>query len=77
MVAGWHAIGSQHDRLIQGNFAKRKEVVAGVGFEPTASGPARGAAGNRSQPDRLIQGNFAKRKEVVAGVGFEPTTSGL
>ena len=69
----WDLLGETVDRQPW----RQVGMVAGVGFEPTASGPARGAAGNRSQPDRLIQGSFAKRKEVVAGVGFEPTTSGL
>jgi hypothetical protein len=54
---------------------EREEVlVAGVGFEPTTSGPGRMKKSARFC-SWLIGG--IRKKEVVAGVGFEPTTSGL
>jgi hypothetical protein len=54
-------------------------LVAGVGFEPTTSGPADEIGQlEKCQPDvGLIARDEEGKKEVVAGVGFEPTTSGL
>jgi site-specific DNA recombinase len=54
-------------------------MVAGVGFEPTTSGPEphRGLQNNVSPTahNSDAKGKIATR--LVAGVGFEPTTSGL
>jgi hypothetical protein len=57
----------------------RATLVAGVGFEPTTSGPADEIGQlEKCQPDvGLIARDEEGKKEVVAGVGFEPTTSGL
>ena len=61
--------------------AEERKMVAGVGFEPTTSGPG-GQPGRteKRQPEflgfRNKAGNAEERK-MVAGVGFEPTTSGL
>jgi hypothetical protein len=57
----------------------REILVAGVGFEPTTSGPEphRGLQNNVSPTahNSDAKGKIATR--LVAGVGFEPTTSGL
>ena len=65
----------------KGTWSVTSEVpmVAGVGFEPTTSGPCRIAAiQNKRQPGLAQEiGGREEQREVVAGVGFEPTTSGL
>jgi hypothetical protein len=59
---------------------QKREMVAGVGFEPTTSGPVKPGRMEECQPGvsglRKTAGN-AEERGMVAGVGFEPTTSGL